>query len=40
MQEFDVCVIGAGFGGASVAALLAKSGKKVALVEKNRARRG
>ena len=34
MQEFDVCVIGAGFGGASVAALLAKSGKKVALVEK------
>ena len=34
MEEFDVCVIGAGFGGASVAALLAKSGKKVALVEK------
>jgi prolycopene isomerase len=34
MEEFDVCVIGAGFGGASVAALLAKSGKKVALIEK------
>ena len=34
MEEFDVCVIGAGFGGASVAALLAKSGKKVALLEK------
>lgn len=34
MQEYDVCVIGAGFGGASVAALLAHSGKKVALIEK------
>ncbi len=34
MEEYDVCVIGAGFGGASVAALLAKSGKKVALLEK------
>lgn len=34
MEEYDVCVIGAGFGGASVAALLAKQGKKVALVEK------
>ncbi len=34
MEEYDVCVIGAGFGGASVAALLAKQGKKVALIEK------
>lgn len=34
MQEYDVCVIGAGFGGASIAALLAHSGKKVVLVEK------
>lgn len=34
MSEFDVCVIGAGFGGASVAALLAKDGMKVCLVEK------
>lgn len=34
MEEFDVCVIGAGFGGATVAALLAKGGKKVALLEK------
>ena len=34
MEQYDVCVIGAGFGGASVAALLAKSGKKVALLEK------
>ena len=33
-NSFDVCVIGAGFGGASVAALLAHAGKKVALVEK------
>ena len=34
MEEYDVCVIGAGYGGASVAALLAKQGKKVALLEK------
>ncbi len=34
MQEYDVCVIGAGYGGAPVAALLAKQGLKVALVEK------
>ena len=34
MEMYDVCVIGAGFGGASVAALLAKAGKKVALIEK------
>ncbi len=33
-MDFDVCVIGAGFGGASVAALLAHRGFKVALVEK------
>jgi len=34
MTDYDVCVIGAGFGGAPVAALLARSGKKVALIEK------
>ena len=34
MDEYDVCVIGAGFGGASVAALLAHSGRRVALLEK------
>ncbi len=34
MEEYDVCVIGAGYGGATVAALLAKSGYKVALLEK------
>ena len=34
MEEYDVCVIGAGFGGAPVAALLAKNGLRVALVEK------
>jgi len=34
MEEFDVCVIGAGFGGATVAALLAHHGWKVALIEK------
>ena len=34
MEEYDACVIGAGFGGAPVAALLAKAGWKVALVEK------
>jgi len=33
-NEFDVCVIGAGFGGATVAALLAHAGKRVALIEK------
>lgn len=33
-MEFDVCVIGAGFGGAPVAALLAKQGYRVALLEK------
>jgi len=34
MTEYDVCVIGAGFGGAPVAALLARAGMKVALIEK------
>jgi prolycopene isomerase len=34
MEGFDVVVIGAGFGGASVAALLAHQGFRVALVEK------
>lgn len=34
MGEYDVCVIGAGYGGATVAALLAKAGRRVALVEK------
>ncbi|MDX1734872.1 MAG: FAD-dependent oxidoreductase, partial [Halioglobus sp.] len=34
MDEFDVCVIGAGFGGATVAALLAGRGLRVALIEK------
>ncbi len=34
MKDYDVCVIGAGYGGATVAALLALSGRRVALVEK------
>lgn len=34
MDKYDICVIGAGYGGASVAALLAKAGFSVALVEK------
>lgn len=34
MENYDVCVIGAGYGGATVAALLARAGLKVALVEK------
>ena len=34
MADYDVCVIGAGFGGATVAALLAHAGKRVALIEK------
>lgn len=34
MDEFDVCVVGAGYGGATVAALLAHAGRRVALVEK------
>ena len=34
MGEYDVCVIGAGFGGAPVAALLARRGLRVALIEK------
>ncbi len=34
-NTYDVIVIGAGFGGATSAALLAKAGKKVLVVEKN-----
>lgn len=34
MQDFDVAVIGAGYGGVSAAALLAHQGKRVALVDK------
>ena len=34
MEQYDACVIGAGYGGAPVAALLAKAGWKVALIEK------
>lgn len=34
MENYDVIVIGAGYGGATVAALLAQGGKAVALVEK------
>ena len=34
MEEFDVIVIGAGYGGAAAAALLAHSGRRVALIEK------
>lgn len=33
-MDYDVCVIGAGFGGAPVAALLAKQGLRVALFDK------
>ena len=36
MDSYDVCVIGAGYGGATVAALLAHSGRRVALVEKTK----
>ena len=35
MDNFDVIVIGAGPGGVTVASLLANSGKKVLLVDKN-----
>lgn len=35
MPEFDVIVVGAGFGGSSCAGLLAKRGLKVLLLEKN-----
>ena len=34
-SEYDVIVVGAGFGGATCASLLAKAGKKVLIVEKN-----
>ena len=40
MESYDVCVIGAGYGGATVAALLARSGRRVALLEKTRAAGG
>ncbi|MCP3985648.1 MAG: NAD(P)/FAD-dependent oxidoreductase [bacterium] len=33
-DDFDVCVVGAGYGGATVAALLTHSGRRVALLEK------
>ncbi len=36
MDTFDVAVIGAGYGGATAAALLARAGRRVALVEKTR----
>jgi len=35
VDPYDVIVVGAGYGGATVAALLAHSGRRVALVEKN-----
>lgn len=35
MNTFDAIIIGAGFGGATCASLLAKAGKKVLIVEKN-----
>jgi phytoene dehydrogenase-like protein len=34
MESYDVCVIGAGYGGTTAAALLANAGRRVALVEK------
>jgi phytoene dehydrogenase-like protein len=34
MEHYDVCVIGAGYGGTTVAALLARSGRRVALLDK------
>jgi len=34
MEDFDVVVVGAGYGGATLAALLAEAGRRVALVEK------
>ncbi len=40
VDEYDVIVIGAGPGGSCVAALLAKEGKKVLLVDKNKAAGG
>lgn len=36
-EKFDVCIIGAGVAGAAMAIFLGRSGKKVAIVEKNMA---
>ena len=36
VKDYDVCVIGAGYGGATVAALLAHEGRRVALIEKTK----
>lgn len=35
MEKYDICVVGAGISGASLAAFLGKNGKKVAIVEQN-----
>jgi phytoene dehydrogenase-like protein len=40
MKNYDVIVIGAGPGGSAAAALLAKEGKKVLLVDKNKSAGG
>lgn len=40
MEKYDVIVIGAGPGGSAAAALLAREGKKVLLVDKNKSAGG